>query len=362
MELSPIALALLNGATDTRLPMNKSGIGGTLSNMMLQQAQTQNQQVSADAERYKLNEEQRTQQMLRGMDLTDPTLAQKLLAAGEPALAAQVVKLQARPTATSTIGKIQADIDAGLIDPATGAAALKKATTIAPVFDPVSGNMIYAGGNGFAAPQDAGMQEPIEFPAGVAGNRRLEQDYIKDTQTTKIKETSDRKKTAIPGYDILEDIVIDPATARASRELNSAIPTYENAIKKINDLIDKEGSTIGAGTDVNAVEGAMSDLMNAERAVNNTGVLNVGEIPILQQLYSTFDPRNPMNLSKSKEEMKAAALSYLADRKGLIQGKLKSIGYIPKASKEDASDAPINLEAIPLDALDAAIARKLGGQ
>jgi len=39
MEYSPIALALLNQATDTRLPRDKPGMGATLSDMMLQQAQ-----------------------------------------------------------------------------------------------------------------------------------------------------------------------------------------------------------------------------------------------------------------------------------------------------------------------------------
>lgn len=156
-----------------------------------------------------------------------------------------------------------------------------------------------------------------------------------EERQTQKEQNKATKQASIPGYDILSDVVIDPATARASRELNSAIPTYENAIKKITKLIDKYGSTVGAGTDVNEAEQAMADLMNAERAVNNTGVLNVGEIPVLQQLYSTFDPRNPMNLGKSKEEMKASALSYLADRKGLIQGKLQSIGYIPKQGKQE---------------------------
>lgn len=73
-----------------------------------------------------------------------------MMQSGDEAGAMQLLEayknLTARPAASSTIGKIQADIDAGLIDPETGAAALKKATTIPPVYDPVTQRLIYAGG------------------------------------------------------------------------------------------------------------------------------------------------------------------------------------------------------------------------
>lgn len=93
MELSPIALALLNGATDTRLPMNKSGIGGTLSDMMLQQAQTQNTQANADAQRYALNEEIKQKEALKGIDLSDPAAVEKLWRVS-PALAVKLMQQQ----------------------------------------------------------------------------------------------------------------------------------------------------------------------------------------------------------------------------------------------------------------------------
>lgn len=168
MEYSPIALALLNQATDTRLPRDKPGMGATLSDMMLQQAQQQSTQADADAKRYALNEERRTQEMLKGMDLSDPALPKKLLSRGEPILAAKVMQMQAKAAPSSTIGKIQADIDAGLISPEVGAAALKKATTIAPVYDPVTQRLIYAGGEGFNAPQASGMPAPSPAPAVTA--------------------------------------------------------------------------------------------------------------------------------------------------------------------------------------------------
>jgi len=143
------------------------------------------------------------------------------------------------------------------------------------------------------------------------------------------------KKVAIPGYDLDPDVMPDPATARGARELATTIPSFENAITKVNKLIDKYGSTTGFGSDVNDVDQAFADLMNAERSLNNTGVLNVGELPILEKNYQSFDPRNKINLMKSKEEMKASALSYLNDRRGILNAKLKSIGYHQKAGALD---------------------------
>jgi hypothetical protein len=93
-----------------------------------------------------------------------------------PEYTKMILEMNARPAATSTIGKIQADIDAGLIDAETGAAALKKATTIAPVYDPVSGNMIYAGGQAQAS--QPMIVDSMEIPPEFAANRKATQTYI----------------------------------------------------------------------------------------------------------------------------------------------------------------------------------------
>jgi len=93
MEYSPIALALLNQATDTRLPRDKPGMGATLSDMMLQQAQQQSTQADTDAKRYALNKERRTQEMLKGMDLSDPAAVEKLYRI-DPALGIKLMQQQ----------------------------------------------------------------------------------------------------------------------------------------------------------------------------------------------------------------------------------------------------------------------------
>jgi hypothetical protein len=94
----------------------------------------------------------------------------------DPEMAKFIYETKKRQAPASTAGKIQADIAMGLLDPETGAAALKKATTIAPVYDPVSGNMIYAGGE--AQGGQPMVIDGIEIPPEFAGNRKAAQTYI----------------------------------------------------------------------------------------------------------------------------------------------------------------------------------------
>ena len=119
MELSPIALALLNGATDTRLPAQKSGIGATLSDMMLQQAQTQNTQANADAQRYALSEEMRIKEALKNVDLSDPAAVEKLYKI-DPALGIKLMQQQRMQQQQ----KIMQDALAGGIETSGGAEKL----------------------------------------------------------------------------------------------------------------------------------------------------------------------------------------------------------------------------------------------
>ena len=161
-----------------------SGLGRVLGGNAVEQLQNL-RQAQAQQEEYQAGKA-RAENMRNVLSrVRDPeqlkAAAWDMMQSGDEAGAMQLLEayknLTARPTASSTIGKIQADIDAGLIDPETGAAALKKATTIPPVYDPVSGNMIYAGGGGFTQPS-GGSALSIEIPPEFAGNPRAQQAYL----------------------------------------------------------------------------------------------------------------------------------------------------------------------------------------
>lgn len=304
MEYSPIALALLNQATDTRLPRDKPGLGATLSDMMLQQARQQSTQADADAKRYALNEERRTQEMLKGMDLSDPALPKKLLSRGEPILAAKVMQMQAKAAPSSTIGKIQADIDAGLITPEVGAAALKKATTIAPVFDPITKQMIYAGGDGFLAPQ-ASIQAPVDYPVGVKGNPAAEQIFdetiAKNAATQFIKEGSEEnvvkrqkaetmRETALG---LVNDLLADPDAVKSiTGTYDSKTPTMlpssaeaENKIKRLRSILTAENLGLMTGVLSETDLKVIADIAGGGLDQNRTDEGMMEELRTLQKKF-----------------------------------------------------------------------------
>jgi hypothetical protein len=82
-----------------------------------------------------------------------------------PEYAKMVLELNARPAASSTLGKALEDVRAGIIPEEYQDAIIKKATTIAPVYDPVTKQLIYAGGEGFNAPtiNSGGVVIPSEY-------------------------------------------------------------------------------------------------------------------------------------------------------------------------------------------------------
>lgn len=163
-----------------------SGLGRVLGGNAVQQLQNL-RQAQAQQEEYQAGKA-RAENMHNVLSrVRDPeqlkSAAWDMMQSGDEAGAMQLLEayknLTARPAASSTIGQIQADIDAKLIDPATGAAALKKATTIAPVYDPVTKQLIYAGSDGFTAPQGMGVVTGgVEIPPEYANNPAAAQVFL----------------------------------------------------------------------------------------------------------------------------------------------------------------------------------------
>ena len=128
-------------------------------------------------------------------------------------------------------------------------------------------------------------------------------------------------------------VELDPKAVGSAREAATAAETFKLAVQQVKDFIDKEGSATGIGQDVDEASSILSTLLNAERSLNETGVLNLGEIPVLEKFYATFDPRNPLNLTKSREEMKEAADVYLNNKLDQLDVKMKAIGYKPEKER-----------------------------
>lgn len=160
-----------------------------------------------------------------------------------------------------------------------------------------------------------------------------------------------RKEATISGYELNSDSLPTSTNVTQAQQFAALVPAYESALKDVKEKIAKYGSTTGWGTDTKEVDQSMNQLMQLERTINATGVLNLGEKPILEESYATFDPRSVWNLTKSKDEMKQAADDYLSLRKNMINAKLKGFGYTPKNG--DISNP--SKESVPKAAMDLGI-------
>lgn len=163
----------------------------------------------------------------------------------------------------------------------------------------------------------------------AAEQRRRDQ----EARAADAKLKDERAKAQVFGYDLAPDVIPTSQNVSGAQDLASAYGAYESSVNKVKSLIDKYGSAIGYGTDTAEVEQALNDLMQMERKLNETGVLNLGELPVLEKTYGTFNPMLKTNLLKSKEEMKQAADEYLSGRRGLINEKLRGYGYTRKQEK-----------------------------
>lgn len=154
--------------------MGIAGLSGQGQSSGLKQAQDYR---LVNAQKQQQDVADQTQAALSQIDLNDPealTAAANSLMKIDAQLgiklfqAAQAAKVR---EAQSTLGKTLADVEAGIIPAEFKDAIIKKATTIAPVWDPVTQRLIYAGGMGQGgnAPMGGGMPSPEPMPSPDSG-------------------------------------------------------------------------------------------------------------------------------------------------------------------------------------------------
>jgi len=205
-------------------------------------------------------------------------------------------------------------------------------------FNPVTGEIVdmrtgtvQGSNSGFGGetppPLDTAGLTPEEFAALTPLARK---EAINANIRTKADKRKSQSEAIIPNYDLSGDALPTTANVTQAQQFAALVPAYESALKDVKEKIAKYGSTTGWGTDTKEVDQSMNQLMQLERTINATGVLNLGEKPILEESYATFDPRSILNLAKSKEDMLKSADDYLALRKNMINAKLQGFGYKPK--------------------------------
>lgn len=165
-------------------------------------------------------------------------------------------------------------------------------------------------------------------------------------------EQRDIKRAQVPGLELIEGSVPDSATVRDARAAASSFKKLNSSLERLEGAIDKYGQQIIPGTEGYKVYSRhLADIRNAERTLANTGVLNVGEVPFLEEAYDAFNPTNITNVNPA--QAKQMLSDYRSARNQDFSTNLESLGYrapemqaqttevVKPTSKEDARAAAI---------------------
>jgi hypothetical protein len=312
----------------------------------VQDAQYRQEEIAYKRQQREIEQERvaRARELMATMEPNDAAKLRELMAL-DPTAAANFLKMYEQKAPASTIGKIQSDIDAGLIDPVTGAAALKKATTIAPVFDPISQQWIYAGGegNGFTAPQ-AAPEAPTTYPVGVKGNPEAERLYrnkiAENSASQAVKEGSEEEKikrqkastmkeTALG---LVNDLLSDPDAVKAitgtfDSKTATVLPSSaeaQNKIKRLRSILTAENLGLMTGVLSETDLKVIADIAGGGLDLNRADEGMMSELLTLQKKFGGGDTNNSSNAAKYQEGMEAE------DAQGNVLVYTAKDGWVPK--------------------------------
>jgi hypothetical protein len=309
------------------------------SRIQAQQRQAMSEQAQLEESHYLRQQREieqdrisRARELMATMDPNDAAKLRELMAL-DPTAAANFLKMYEQKAPSSTIGKIQADIDAGLIDPETGAAALKKATTIAPVFDPISQQWMYAGGQGFTPPQGGGVQQPQEPQPSISGiipaPAGLNPVQKKDWDAKQVGQLSEKT-------DML-------------RSAASKLPELVSTVNKLGGLAEKATFTkVGGAIDWLARQ-AGETTEGAQARTDFISTIDNQVLPLLRDTFgAAFTQKEGDTLKatlgdpdKSTLEKKAALKSFITQKVATIQSLGREVGY-------DTADITAALDGLDL--------------
>lgn len=117
----------------------------------------------------------------------------------------------------------------------------------------------------------------------------------------------------------------DPQFAKEAREKATAQANLEKAVNDLRALVLEHGKEVWFGRVHNRMKSILTDIRNAERAIGETGVLNVGEVPFLEEAYGGFDPTKASLLGKA--EIIADLDDYFLRRSAAFDTAMGTMGY-----------------------------------
>lgn len=166
-----------------------------------------------------------------------------------------------------------------------------------------------------------------------AEDRALEQQRYKEKQDLQDQERN------IPGLERIPNVRPDSTTVRSAREAITAKKRLDSSLTGLKDLISTSGAQAVPGTpERKRMDELIADIRNAERQLANSGVLNVGELPFLEQSYASFNPTSWGNaLFSNPDQLVANLEDYQVRRSADFATMLEPLGYkikdMPKTNK-----------------------------
>ena len=163
--------------------------------------------------------------------------------------------------------------------------------------------------------------DPVFRGIGEAQKAQLEEER---------KIAREKEKATLPGYRPVDGYTPTSAIVNSAAQMLQLKPGYDTAMQGIKKVLNKYGDKeVFTKLEEDEINQEFARLMNLERTVNNTGVLNVGEVPILEKNYATFNPLSLSNRFRSKDDMLNQAEKYINGRFGLIDSTIEGLGFKP---------------------------------
>ena len=178
-------------------------------------------------------------------------------------------------------------------------------------------------------------------------DQAAEQKKVSREQDIKLKERT------IPGLDLLPDQIPDTKAITDARAASSSSIKLNRSLDSLRKLIQENGGKVLPSNAKKKMTSLLAEVRNAERALQNTGVLNVGEVPFLEETYDYFNPTKIDNfiLQDSKTLLENLD-NYKSRREVDFATNLESLGYRPKGYVGN----PVKITLISSDGRKRAIA------
>lgn len=165
--------------------------------------------------------------------------------------------------------------------------------------------------------------------ANIEARNRARSEFQKEQRQFTRELQKKVEEADVPGLKLIADRPPESTAVKAAREQVQALAEIESAANRLRNFLIEEGATLGMGvTSAQREAGEISnDFLQVMRRISNTGVLNVGEIPVLERGFATFNPANPINVTESREKLIQNLDNFVSRQKIKSREQLRPLGY-----------------------------------